>query len=147
MNKSFTLRNAVLCSFFATTLVTACSKSSDDIADNSVKESEIAVERTRSVTITTSPFDVSDDRTFGSVKLTVTPLGDVDQIIIYNDNFTSDAFQFDPNTGEFQLSNVPTGTYSVIVVPNNDNYRKSNTDNVEITENTTADLGTIILEN
>lgn len=147
MNKSLTLRNAVLFSFFAATLFTACSKSTNDMAANPDANAEVAMDRASVVALTDAPNDGSDDRTFGSVKLTVSPAGNVGQIIIFNDNFSSDEFQFDANTGEYQLNNVPTGSYTVVVVPNNDNYRKANIENIGISENNIFDMGNILLHN
>ena len=145
MHKSLTLRNALLFVTLLATVFTACSKSSGDFSENAVNNENGKIVTSRSHN-NPSSFDGVDDKTFGSLYLTVSPADVVSKIIIFNDDFSSEDFQL-IGSGEFQIDNVPTGIYTVLVVPNDDSYRKSQVTDVQITEAATTDIGNITLQN
>jgi hypothetical protein len=160
MMKTLTLRNAIMLSFVATTFFTACSKDKIDVTESQLvqedskatttnEDNKTATANNQPVKIkrvTNAPTDGTDDLTYGSVIITITPADAVSQILIFNDDLSYETFTVTA-PGEFQFDNIRTGNYTLVVVPNDDRYKKKEITDVRVAEGTTADLGSIMLEN
>jgi hypothetical protein len=67
-------------------------------------------------------------------------------VSVIQEGQTVDSVSTDERTGEFLLSGIAAGTYSIEVYPDADGYKPSMINNVEVNAGETVDLGLIELE-
>ncbi len=81
----------------------------------------------------------------GQIIGTVTPLGP--QVVVTANNATVEISTYTNDAGEFLLSGLPTGTYTVLIEADPDaNLENAVIEDVSVTNEETTDLGTINLE-
>ena len=122
--------------------VTSCSQ------DNELRPPRRVLDATTFQTTSKMSHDsyASEDEATGMLQLTVLPEEAKALVVIYNQDFTSGSYySIEGDNGLITINNIPPGNYTVLIDPQNTDYKAVEVVNVTIQGGNNTDLGSITL--